>query len=61
MFPMDGRVIREQPVTVEYDCRGKRVRKTCANSIEARRFYREKFMAGKNPTVVAKCGSTTQQ
>ena len=51
MFPMNRKVLRE-PVTIEYDSRGQRVRKTLPDSIAARRFYAAKFKAGRNPAVV---------
>lgn len=44
-FPMDRKVLGEQPVTVEFDCRGKRVRRTLPNSYEARSFYRRTHQA----------------
>lgn len=52
MFPMNRRVIRSNPVVVEYDCRGKRVRKTLDNSLLARRFFQQKDKAGKHPTII---------
>ena len=57
MFPMQRNVLNE-PVTVEYDCRGRRVRKTLPNSYEARRFYAAKYRAGKRPAVVQKQAGT---
>lgn len=41
------------PVTVEYDCRGRRQAKTFDDAYEARCFYAAKFRAGKRPRVVA--------
>lgn len=40
-----------EPVTVEYDCRGKRVAKTFPNAWEAKRFWIAKDQAGKRPQV----------
>ena len=51
MFPMNRKVLNE-PVTVEYDSRGQRVRKTLPNSFKARSFYAAKLKAGHNPAVV---------
>ena len=51
MFPMDRKVL-QAPVTLEYDCRGKRVTKTLPNAYAARQFYAAKFRAGKHPAVV---------
>lgn len=51
MFPMNRKVLNE-PVTVEYDSRGQRVRKVLPNAITARRFYAAKLKAGHNPAVV---------
>jgi len=42
------------PVTIEYDCCGKRVRKTLPDSFKARAFYAAKHKAGKRPEVVAR-------
>lgn len=53
MFPMNRKVL-QQPVTVEYDCRGKRVRKTLPTAYAARQFYAAKHKAGKRPAVVHK-------
>jgi hypothetical protein len=39
-------------VIVEYDSRGKRVRKLFADPYEARRFYVAKDKAGRRPKVV---------
>lgn len=51
MFPMNRKVLLA-PVTIEYDCRGKRVCKTLPDSWFARRFYAAKHKAGKRPAVV---------
>lgn len=48
MFPMCRKT---PPVTVEYDCRGKRVRKTFDDAYKARQFFSAKDRAGRNPTV----------
>jgi hypothetical protein len=48
MFPMDRRPL---PVTVEYDSRGQRVRKTFPNEYAARRFYIAKDKAGLHPAI----------
>jgi hypothetical protein len=40
-------------VTVEYDCRGKRVRKVFTASQTARAFYAAKLKGGKNPKVIS--------
>jgi hypothetical protein len=53
MFPMQRKVLNE-PVTVEYDCRGRRVTKVLPNSYAARAFYKQKHNAGKRPAVVHK-------
>ena len=53
MFPMNRKVL-EQPVTVEYDSRGKRVCKTLPNSFKARAFYGRMYREGRNPAVVHK-------
>jgi hypothetical protein len=53
MFPMNRKVL-SAPVTVEYDSRGKRVRKTLPDSWTARQFYAAKFKAGRSPAVVYK-------
>jgi len=42
---------RFPPVSVEYDCRGKRVTKTFSDPYVARRFFIEKDKAGKHPVV----------
>lgn len=41
-----------EPIAVEYDSRGKRVRKEFTDHFEARRFYATKFKAGRNPRVL---------
>ena len=51
MFPMDHKVV-EQPVTIEYTARGKRVRKTLPDSWTARRFYALKLRDGKRPRFI---------
>lgn len=49
MFPMD----RKTPaVIVEYDCRGKRVRKVFEDAYKGRQFYTAKYNAHKHPKVV---------
>jgi hypothetical protein len=53
-FPMDRKALSNNPVTIEYTCRGKRVRKTLPDSFKARAFYAAKHRAGKNPEVVAR-------
>jgi hypothetical protein len=53
VFPMNRKAI-ENPVTIEYNSRGKRVRKVLSNAIEARQFYCRKLREGRNPAVVAK-------
>jgi hypothetical protein len=53
MFPMQRKVLNA-PVTISYDCRGKRVEKTLPNSYEARAFYARMFKAGRKPAVVYK-------
>ena len=40
-----------QPVAIEYDARGKRVRKLFTDHYQARRFYAAKDKAGRNPKV----------
>ncbi len=40
-----------EPVTIEYDARGKRVTRTFTDHYEARRFYAAKYKAGKRPKV----------
>src|SRR6476620_4297378 len=40
-------------VTIEYDSRGKRVRKTFASAFEARKFWKVKDQDGKNPKVIS--------
>jgi hypothetical protein len=50
---MQRRVL-QAPVTVEYDSRGRRIRKTLPNAYAARSFYKQKHNAGKRPRVVAK-------
>jgi len=42
---------RSPTVTVEYDCRGKRVTKTFDDAYAAKQFYIEKYKAGRNPKV----------
>jgi hypothetical protein len=54
MFPMNRKVLAENPVTIEYDSRRKRVRKECKNSFEARALYARLFKSGRNPAVVYK-------
>ena len=54
MFPMQRKALTDIAVTVEYDSRGERTRKTLPNSFEARRFYKRKDREGRNPQVVAK-------
>lgn len=41
-----------QPVVIEYDARGQRVRKSFDDAYEARRFWIQKDKAGRNPRVV---------
>ena len=41
-----------QPTTVEYDARGKRIRKTLDNSWAARCFYSKKLRQGHDPKYV---------
>lgn len=53
MFPADRQAL-QAAVTVEYDSRGQRVRKTLPNAYAARRFYAAKLKAGRNPAVVAR-------
>lgn len=48
MFPMNS---KPQPIEIEYDKNGERVRKWFPNAIAARRFYMAKERAGKNPKV----------
>lgn len=43
---------RQPGATVEYDCKGKRVRKFFADAFAAKTFYIAKDKAGKNPRVV---------
>ena len=54
MFP--DRLAVRQPVVIEYDCRGQRVRKTVADSFKARAFYAAKLRQCKRPEVVARPG-----
>ncbi len=54
MFPMNRKALTENTITIEYESRGKRVRKVLPNSFEARKFYRRKDREGRNPKVVAK-------
>lgn len=56
MFPMDRKVL-QQPVTIEFDSRGRRVRKTLPNAFKARQFYAAKYRAGKNPSVAYRQGA----
>ena len=41
----------DEPVAVEYDCRGRRVTKVFASAYAARRFWIAKDKAGKNPQI----------
>ena len=41
-----------EPVAIEYDSRGKRVRRVFVDHYKARQFYATKFKAGRNPKVV---------
>ncbi len=41
------------PVTVEYDCRGRRQARTFDDAYEGGRVYAAKFKAGKRPRVIA--------
>lgn len=52
MFPMDRRILNS-PHVVEYDSRGKRVRKSLPDAYTARRFYATKLKAGKRPKLIA--------
>lgn len=47
--PISG---RSPAVTVEFDSRGLRVRKTFVDPFAARRFYVAKLLAGRNPRVL---------
>jgi hypothetical protein len=40
-----------EPVTIDYDLRGKRASRTFPNGWSARRFYIQKFKTGKHPKV----------
>lgn len=40
-------------ITIHYDCRGARKSKSFSDPYEARRFYKSKFIAGKNPELKA--------
>lgn len=51
MFPMQRKVLQE-PVTVEYDCRGKRVQRVLPTSYAARSFFQRMFKAGRNPAII---------
>jgi hypothetical protein len=50
MFPMDR---KPAAATVEYDCGGRRVRKTFTDPYQARGFYAGKAKAGARPKVLA--------
>jgi hypothetical protein len=50
---MDRKALNS-PVTIEYDSRNRRVRKTLPDTWKARQFYAAKFKAGKKPAVVYK-------
>ncbi len=43
----------DRPVTVEYDSRGARARKTFPTAYAARRFYAIKYREGRNPRIVS--------
>jgi len=51
MFPQDRKVLNT-PVVIEYDSRGKRVRKTLPDAWAARRFYARKLREGKRPRFI---------
>lgn len=51
---------RMPPVTVEYDCRGRRARKTFDDSYEAKKWYCTKHKSGHNPHVVGKDAPPTK-
>lgn len=51
---------RTPSVCVEYDCRGKRSRKTFPDAHSAKRFYVAKYKSGHNPRVVGKDAPTTK-
>jgi hypothetical protein len=56
MFPMDRKALHA-PVVVEYESRGRRVRKELPNTFAARSFYARMFKAGRQPHIVYKqCG-----
>ncbi len=56
MFPMNRKVL-QSPITIEYDSRGRRVRKTLTDSYTARQFYSRMDRAGRSPAVVYKSQS----
>jgi hypothetical protein len=56
MFPMNRKVLTDQPVVLEYLNlkTGKRVRKEFPNSFKSRAAYARLYREGKEPHVVAK-------
>lgn len=48
-----SRIPPSPPLTVEYDCRGRRVRKTFDDAYAARRWFTAKDAAGKNPRIIS--------
>ena len=53
MFPMDRKVLTDNPVVIEYDSRKQRVTKKLPNAFKARSFYSQMFRQGRNPKVVS--------
>jgi hypothetical protein len=57
MFPMNRKVLSENPVTLEYTARGQRVRREYPNSYAARRAYARLDREGREPRVVHRQGA----